>query len=255
MKKFRDVKPKLDRTGMLNDDAQAKENPKASNFPRSKTHDKNNRELEAKPKLTKAELLRYQNDLEDDRKRPPVPMKNKATLQAAGKDMVNRPKQQNFKVGANNPPPLEQPNVVYYTPESKEDIFSLVPQVDPVQAHREKYIPRNIPNPRGKKPSRPIEEEEVKVPKKEGIPMDKGYIAPKKDKNFIKANYNEAADESQMKLKARGAQPKAEEAAAKTKNYGKVPKYLQKYNSERDREVKRKQQLEEDKDVSANRDL
>ena len=253
MKKFRDVKSKLVTNGTLNDE---NVNVAANNTKeqRSRTQDKRrNNDIDtqknakvAKPKGKNVPLME-----KNINNKPPAPVRRKSALQTAGKDMLNSSKAQNsLKVGAFNPPPLEQPNVVYYTADSKEDIFSLVPQVDPIKAHKEKYIPRNIPVPKAKRPPRPAVEEEVKLPKKEGIPSDKGFIAPKKEKNFIKDNYNDAADEAKAGAKSRAAAPKPEDNSNENKNYGKVPKYLQKYNQEREKEVQRKKQMEEDKDVS-----
>jgi hypothetical protein len=250
MKKFRDVQPKLDRTGMLKEDANKVTNSaNLKEHARSRTQDKNNQR--------NAPL----NERNINNK--PEPARKRSALQSAGKDMINSkpPKAQvhtrnpkppvatSYKVGAHNPPPPEMPNVVFYTPESKEDIYALAPQVDPVAAHREKYIPRNIPVPRQTKPARADNfQEEAKAPKKEGLPAEKGYIAPKKEKNFVKANYQEAVDEGQMKVKAR-ATNKQEQAPAQNKNYGKVPSYLKKYNKEREVKEARKLQMEADKDV------
>ena len=52
-----------------------------------------------------------------------------------------------------------------------------------------------------------------------------------------------------MKIKARATIAKQEENNNVNDNYGKVPKYLQKFNVQREKEARRKQQMEEDKDV------
>ena len=252
MKKFRDVKSKLTTTGALNDE-NVNVAANKTKEQRSRTQDKRrNDEFETQKNAKLSKPKGKNNPLMEKNinSKPPAPVRRKSTLQTAGKDMLNSSKMQsNFKVGAHNPPPAELPNIVYYTPESKEDIFSLVPQVDPIAAHKERYIPRNIPVPKAKRPPKPVIEEEVKLQKKEGIPIEKGYIAPKKEKNFIKDNYNDAADENKANVKARAPTQKVEDNSNQNKNYGKVPKYLQKYNQQREKEVQKKKQMEEDKDV------
>lgn len=251
LRKFRDVKPKLSKTGVLHNQSYTDVRTQPREMNRSRTQE-NNRSEEQKA-----------NNMKDNRIKNKAPLKQgnikiqqaaprkKSTLQSAGENMLNSSIQkQGYKVGAYNPPPLEQPNVVYYTPESKEDIHSLIPQIDPAKAHRDKYIPRNIAAPRVNKPVSSVIDEEVKMQRKEAVPTDKGFIAPKKDKNFIKANFNQAVDEDLTKVKARAAVAKQEDNSNVNNNYGKVPKYLQKFNANREKEAKRKKQDEEDKDVS-----
>ena len=186
LRKFRDVKPKLSKTGVLNDENYTDANANHAQISRSRTQDKKNRIDETNIKIIKENKSQSNKPLKEmDNNKIKVAPKKKSALQRAGQDMVNSSKQ-SFKVGANNPPPLEQPSVVYYTPESKEDIHSLIPRIDPVQAHRERYNPRNIQVPKIKKPVKPTSNDEVMISRKEGIPADKGYIAPKRDKNFIK---------------------------------------------------------------------
>lgn len=269
MKKFKDVKPKLTRTGMMNDQNE-RQPPQAKQMeqPRSRTQDKIRQQAPESEgrKLTKAEKfkqMKQQNKpLNELNQNSREPINRRSALQSAGKDITNskppkakntKPKQEpaamSYKVGANNPPPSEQPNVVYYAPESKEDIFSLVKDVDPKKEHREKYAPRNISGPR-KRATKTESFEETKQLRKEGIPAQKGIIAPKKDKNFVKSNYKEAIDEATMKVKARGTIKDNTEGEDKTKkNYGKVPTYLKKFNKERQMKEDWKAQMEADKDV------
>ncbi|CAI2370930.1 unnamed protein product [Moneuplotes crassus] len=289
LKKFRDVKPKLDRTGGLSKENYKSEgHVQAPDHSRSKTQDHGR----APPaptqgrKMTKAEKFKQMKmqgrPLDEKSQNNKEPPKRSSTLQSAGNDMIssthsrgsykrpeasyNPPKPKathkppqapkreappaSYKIGAHNPPPPEQPNIVYYTPESKEDIYALGEKVDPVAAHREKYAPRNIPVPKKKTQSKPFMEEEHKAPKKQIIPKEKGYIAPKKQKNYIKSNYKEAVDENSMKVKARGTVSNKEEAKGpKHKSFGKVPKYLNKYNNERKQQEEIKARMEADKDV------
>lgn len=262
LKKFRDVKSKLVTTGVLNDE---NVNVAANNVKehRSRTQDKR-RDNDA-PKNSKMAKPKGKNNPLMEKQinnKPPAPVRRKSALQTAGKDMLNSSKMQNnLKVGAMNPPPMEGTNVVYYTAESKEDIFSLVPQVDPVKAHKDKYIPRNIPVPKAKRPPRPAVDEELKLSKKQPTPTHFASNTNRPDasnadgsagppRNFIKDNYRDAADEAKASAKARAAAPKSDDGAAANKNYGKVPKYLQKYNQQREKEAQRKQQVENDRDVS-----
>lgn len=57
------------------------------------------------------------------------------------------------------------------------------------------YAPRNmdVPVKRNTKTNN-FEEDQKMTTKKESIPTSKGYIAPKKDKDFVKSNYVEAAE-------------------------------------------------------------
>lgn len=268
MKKFKDVKPKLTRTGMMNDQNE-RQPPQVKQMeqPRSRTQDKTRQQAPDSEgrKLTKAEKfkqMKQQNKpLNELNQNSREPINRRSTLQSAGKDITNakppkakntKPKQEpvmSYKVGANNPPPAEQPNVVYYAPESKEDIFALVKEVDPNKEHRDKYAPRNIPGPR-KRVTKSESFEETKQPRKDGIPAQKGFIAPKKEKNFVKSNYKEAIDEATMKVKARGTVANKNVDEDKTKkNYGKVPSYLKKFNKERQMKEDWKAQMEADKDV------
>ena len=183
LRKFRDVKPKLSKTGVLHNDNYTDARTKPREINRSRTQETSRNE-EPKIKVIKNDKLKNKLPLrEKNAKIEQAAPRKKSALQAAGENLLNSSIQKrSYKVGANNPPPVEQPNVVYYTPESKEDIQSLIPKIDPVKAHRDRYIPRNIAVPRANKPSNEIIEEENKLSRKEAIPADKGYIAPKKDK-------------------------------------------------------------------------
>ena len=271
MKEFRDVKPRLSINKAENEYTSP---PIEQNQQPVRSHTQDNTEQsQAQPaakKMTKAEKMRNAQG------RAPLNPQNlnkipgparRQNLQSAGKDIVNsgaqkpaakpKPKPQpqaaapSYKIGAHNPPPSEVPNIVHYTAESKEDIYALSgPPQDPKQAHREKYIPRNIPVPANKRATKTSNFEEEKVAKKQGVPKTKGYIAPKNDKNFLKSNYKGVNDEEQMRSKARGAKPR-QDSSTSNKNYGKVPGYLKKYNKQRDMENDRKLQMEADKDVPA----
>ena len=64
---------------------------------------------------------------------------------------------------------------------------------------------------------------------KKSIPKEKGKIAPRTQKNFVKANKTDKI--------ATKAKPATDDGAVdKRKNYGKVPKYLQRINQERQAE-------------------
>jgi hypothetical protein len=255
--KYKDVKPKLTQTGLLNDENTKQPEKQVKYTVQDKTKDQAPA-LENK-KLTKAEkfkqMQKQNKPLNEHNQNSKEPIKQRSALQSAGEDMINskplkvtnaKPKQKpepviSYKVGANNPPPAEQPNVVHYTAESNEDIFALVNEVDPNKEHRDRYAPRNIGGPR-KKATKVNTMEETKLPRKGGNHTDKGFIAPKTEKNFLKTNKT---------VKGKGTVQNKDDEVNKPKNFGKVPNYLQKYNKEAQMKKDYKVQMEVDKDVPA----
>lgn len=126
MKKFRDVKSKLNNTGTIKNDENTKEMPtkkiveeKPAKHVRANTQDKKRMtDFDSLPKMTKAEKMRMvQNrplaEKNTNAKPPAAAVKRKSTLQSAGRDMVESKAKPttNYKIGANNPPPAEIPNI------------------------------------------------------------------------------------------------------------------------------------------------
>ena len=127
-----------------------------------------------------------------------------------------------------NGPPCEASNVVVYDANTNENIFSSVPESGPEPVykppvprapHRETGVPLNP----GKENQIENSKQEEMAMTKSSVPKERGYIAPRTQKNFLKTN-------KQTTMKMVGKKVASDESQEKRKNYGKVPKYLQKIN-------------------------
>ena len=78
--------------------------------------------------------------------------------------------------------------------------------------------------------------------KKASVPKERGKLASREEKNFVKQN-------KVAKIESKKVEEKEEEK--KPKSYGKVPKYLQKINQQREDEKAKVRAALEDKDCPA----
>lgn len=65
------------------------------------------------------------------------------------------------------------------------------------------------------------------------MPRELGQLHPRNEINYVKQNYKNIANEH-----SRPVQTKPD--APKPRNYGKVPEYLNKFNKQRDEEVRQR---------------